>query len=38
LYFSIDDNDNRSANFMKFFSGNAAVADRPVLTITYTVP
>ena len=38
LYFSKDDNDNRAANFMKFASGNAAAADRPLLIISYTLP
>ncbi len=38
LYFSKDDNDNHTANLLKFFSGNAAAASRPVLVITYTLP
>lgn len=38
LYFSKDDNDNRSADYMKFFSGNALPPDRPLLVITYTLP
>ena len=33
LYFSLDDNNNHLANFMQFFSGNAAPANRPALII-----
>ncbi len=35
LYFSLDDNNNHLANLMRFFSGNAPFANRPVLVITY---
>ena len=38
LYFGIDDNDNNSADFIRFFSGNAAAGDRPKLLISYTLP
>ncbi len=38
LYFGLDDNDNRATDSMRFFSGNALVADRPLLVIRYTVP
>lgn len=38
LAFSKDDNNNFAADFMKFFSGNAAEADKPVLTVNYTLP
>jgi hypothetical protein len=38
LYFSIDDNNNNIADFIKFASGNAAAGDRPKLLITYYVP
>jgi hypothetical protein len=39
LYFTIDDNDDGAADYMKFFSGNyATAAARPTLTITYYVP
>ena len=37
LYFGKDDNDDMSAYFMKFFSGNA-VSGKPQLIITYTLP
>ena len=35
LRFKLDDNNNAIANFISFFSGDAASANRPVLTITY---
>ena len=39
LRFSKDDNNNRVANFVKFYSGNYADPSyRPTLIITYTVP
>jgi len=38
LRFSIDDNDNGTADYLKFFSGNASVASRPTLIIEYYVP
>ena len=38
LYFSVDDNNNNIADFIRFFSGNAAAGDRPKLLITYYVP
>jgi hypothetical protein len=38
LRFAKDDNNNMIAEYMKFFSGNAGAANRPVLTIQYTVP
>ncbi|MGC8855185.1 MAG: hypothetical protein ACP5QU_00115 [Anaerolineae bacterium] len=38
LRFTKDDNDDRSADYLKFFSGNAALAYRPVLIIEYYVP
>ena len=38
LYFSLDDNNNHVADTMPFFSGNALTADRPTLTIIYTLP
>ncbi len=38
LRFAIDDNNDLGADFIKFFSGNAAVINRPQLVITYTVP
>ena len=37
LYFKKDDNNNRSADYMKFLSGNAA-SDQPELIIVYSVP
>ncbi|MFZ5858219.1 MAG: MBG domain-containing protein [Chloroflexota bacterium] len=39
LRFQKDDNDDRGADYMKFFSGNYATASvRPTLIIQYTVP
>jgi hypothetical protein len=38
LYFSVDDNNNNIADFIRFFSGNASAGDRPKLLITYYVP
>jgi hypothetical protein len=39
LRFARDDNDNRRADYMKFYSGDArASAYRPLLLIQYTVP
>jgi hypothetical protein len=38
LSFTKDDNDDLGADFMKFYSGNAPVANRPILVITYTLP
>jgi len=39
LRFALDDNDDAGADYLALFCGNAAaVADRPVLTITYYVP
>ena len=38
LYFSLDDNNNHLANFMRFFSGNAPVGSRPALIIRYYIP
>jgi CSLREA domain-containing protein len=38
LYFSVDDNNNNIADFIKFASGNAPAGDRPKLLITYYVP
>ena len=38
LYFAKDDNDNHTANLLKFLSGNAVAADRPVLIIKYVLP
>jgi hypothetical protein len=37
LYFTKDDNNNLKAEFMKFFSGNAATS-KPEMVITYTMP
>ncbi|MCJ7432362.1 MAG: cadherin domain-containing protein, partial [Anaerolineales bacterium] len=33
--FSLDDNDDRGADYIKFYSGNSAEANRPQLIITY---
>jgi len=38
LYFSLDDNNNSVANFLKLYSGNAAATDRPQLIIQYYLP
>jgi hypothetical protein len=38
LRFKLDDNNNALANYIAFYSGNAASAKRPVLTITFHVP
>jgi hypothetical protein len=38
LYFSLDDNNNNIADFIRFYSGNAAAGDRPKLIITYSLP
>jgi len=39
LRFGIDDDDDGAADFLEFFSGNAAnAADRPELVITYYLP
>jgi hypothetical protein len=38
LRFAKDDNDDMGADYLKFFSGNAALAYRPVLIIQYTLP
>jgi hypothetical protein len=39
LYFAADDNNDNSADFMRFFSGNYATASvRPTLVIEYYVP
>ena len=37
LFFSKDDNDDLSADYVKFFSGNSTDANQPELTITYYV-
>jgi hypothetical protein len=38
LRFQKDDNDDLSADYLKFYSGNAATTSRPVLIIQYYVP
>lgn len=38
LFFSRDDNDDLSADYMKFYSGNSTSANMPQLTVTYYVP
>ena len=37
LRFALDDNDDNNQDYMKFYSGEAAGADQPVLTIEYFV-
>ncbi len=38
LRFKLDDNNNKVANFISLYSGNALAANRPQLVITYIVP
>jgi hypothetical protein len=38
LRFELDDNDDLGADYLSFYTGNAAEADRPQLIITYYVP
>ena len=38
LRFQKDDNDDMSADYLAFYSGNAATTDRPQLVITYYIP
>jgi hypothetical protein len=35
LRFTLDDNNDNGQDYLKFYSGNAASADRPVLTVEY---
>ncbi len=38
LRFATDDNDDREADYLKFYSGDAAAASRPELILEYYVP
>ena len=39
LHFLLDDNDDRGNDYLRFFSGNAALtADRPRLQVKYYIP
>jgi hypothetical protein len=38
LRFALDDNNNRVANYLSLYSGNAAASVRPQLVVTYYVP
>ena len=38
LRFAIDDNDDLGADYLSFYTGDAAEADRPELIVTYYVP
>jgi CSLREA domain-containing protein len=38
LRFKLDDNNNLKANFLKLYSGNAAVESRPQLVVEYYIP
>lgn len=38
LHFGNGDNDDRSADFIRFYSGNAAWANRPQLIVWYSLP
>ena len=38
LRFALDDNNDLGADLIRFYSGNAAAVNRPVLLVQYTVP
>jgi len=38
LRFKLDDNNNRVANYLRLYSGNAATSSRPQLIVTYYMP
>ena len=38
LRFQTDDDNDSAADFLRFYSGNATAANRPVLVIEYYVP
>jgi hypothetical protein len=38
VLFNKDDNDDRGADYMKFFSGNSIASNRPELIVVYSVP
>jgi hypothetical protein len=38
LSFALDDDNDNLADYMQFFSGNAAAADRPQLIVEYYTP
>jgi hypothetical protein len=38
LFFSKDDNDDQSADYIKFFSGNSTSANQPQLIVIYYIP
>jgi hypothetical protein len=38
LQFTLDDNDDQAADFLKFYSGNAPAANRPQLIVQYYIP
>lgn len=38
LYFNLDDDNDNIADYIQFFSGNVAAADRPQLIVEYYVP
>ena len=38
LRFKLDDNNNKIANYLSLFSGNAAAGNRPQLIVTYSLP
>jgi hypothetical protein len=38
LRFQLDDDNDSVADLLRFYSGNAIAADRPVLVIEYYVP
>jgi len=38
LRFKLDDDNNRTANYLRLYSGNASLSARPQLIVTYYVP
>jgi len=38
LRFKLDDNNNRVANYLRLYSGNASTSSRPQLIVTYYMP
>jgi len=38
LFFSMDDNDDLGADYLKFYSGNSTSANMPQLIVTYYTP
>jgi hypothetical protein len=38
LRFDLDDNDDLAADFLRFYTGDAALTDRPELIVSYYLP